>query len=155
MAPQRVSVRGGLSAKLALDTGTPQGCVRSAVLFSIYTHEILCNNANLTLVRSAVLFSIYTHEILCNNANLTLVRSAVLFSIYTHEILCNNANLTLVQFADDLALIARLKDEFTLTQYLLYMDSLLSWFDDSFQSQETKEFIVHGGRAGAGRVLVN
>ena len=33
-----------------------------------------------------------------------------------------------------MALIARLKlkDEFTLTQYFLYIDSLLSWFDDSF-----------------------
>ena len=64
--------------------------------------------------------------------------------------MCSNAILTLVKFADDMPLIARLKDEFTLTQYCLYIDTLLSWFDDSFLEffnvQKTKQSCIEGGR---------
>ena len=82
------------------------------------------------------------------------VLSPVLFSIYTNKIMCSNAILTLVKFADDMALIARLKDEFTLTQYCLYIDTLRSWFDDIFlelKVQKTKEVCIEGG-PGAGHI---
>ena len=39
---------------------------------------------------------------------------------------------TLVKFADDMALIARLKDEFSFTLIQYFVDTLVSWFDDSF-----------------------
>ena len=41
----------------------------------------------------------------------------VLFSLSSTEMSINNAVLTLIKHADDVALIGRLKDEFTLCQY--------------------------------------
>ena len=78
------------------------------------------------------------------------VLSPVLFYIYTNRIMSKNANLTLVKFADDMALIARLRDECSLAQYCLYNDTLLYWVDDSFLElnvQKTKELCIEGGRA--------
>ena len=102
--PQRVSVDGCLSDELVLNTGAPQGCVLSPVLFSIYTNELSCNSSMLTLVK----------------------------------------------FADDMALVARLKDEYSLSQYFLYIDFLTSWFNSSFLElnvQKTKEICFEGSRA--------
>ena len=39
------------------------------------------------------------------------VLSPILFSIYTNDISCNNPFLTLIKYADDMALVGRLKDE--------------------------------------------
>ena len=101
--PQRVSVQNHLSNELVLNTGAPQGCVLSPVLFSVYTDELRCNNAILTLIK----------------------------------------------FADDMALVARLKDEHSLSKYFLFVDSLQSWFDSSFLELnvgKTKEICITGGR---------
>ena len=51
--PQRVSIDGTFSDELVLNTGAPQGCVLSPVLFSIYTNEMTCNNEILTLIKFA------------------------------------------------------------------------------------------------------
>ena len=51
--PQRVSIEGVLSNEIVLNTGAPQGCVLSPVLFSIYTNDIMCNNEILTLIKFA------------------------------------------------------------------------------------------------------
>ena len=51
--PQRVSVDGILSNEIILNTGAPQGCVLSPVLFSIYTNEFMCDNDILTLIKFA------------------------------------------------------------------------------------------------------
>ena len=51
--PQRVSVDGILSNEIILNTGVPQGCVLSPVLFSIYTNELMCDNDILTLIKFA------------------------------------------------------------------------------------------------------
>jgi len=102
--PQRVSVGGCLSEELVLNTGAPQGCVLSPVLFSIYTNELTCNTSVLTLIK----------------------------------------------FADDMALVARLKDEHSLSQYFLFIETLSSWFDSSFLElnvQKTKELCLEEGRA--------
>lgn len=102
--PQRVSVGGSLSEELVLNTGAPQGCVLSPVLFSIYTNELTCNTSILTLVK----------------------------------------------FADDMALVARLTDEHSLSQYFMYIESLSSWFDSSFLElnvKKTKELCFEEGRA--------
>jgi hypothetical protein len=102
--PQRVSVNGCMSKELVLNTGAPQGCVLSPVLFSIYTNELTCNTSVLTLIK----------------------------------------------FADDMALVARLTDEHSLSQYFLYIDSLTSWFHSSFLElnvQKTKEICFEESRA--------
>ena len=51
--PQRVSIDGILSNELILNTGAPQGCVLSPVLFSIYTNEMMCDTEVLTLIKFA------------------------------------------------------------------------------------------------------
>jgi hypothetical protein len=102
--PQRVNVNGCMSKELVLNTGAPQGCVLSPILFSIYTNELTCNSSILTLIK----------------------------------------------FADDMALVARLTDEHSLSEYFLYIDSLTSWFDSSFLElnvQKTKEICFEESRA--------
>ena len=51
--PQRVNIKGALSEVAILNTGVPQGCVLSPVLFSVYTNEKQINDASLTLVKYA------------------------------------------------------------------------------------------------------
>ena len=46
---QRVSLDGLVSEEFVLNTGVPQGCVLSPVLFPIYTDEFPVNNAILTV----------------------------------------------------------------------------------------------------------
>ena len=51
--PQRVSLNGIRSDELIVNTGAPQGCVLSTILFSVYTNEVVFTNALLTLVKLA------------------------------------------------------------------------------------------------------
>ena len=113
--------------------------------------SFLCDRPQRVSVRGC-----FSDELVLNSgAPQSCVLSPVLSSIYIPMKLCVttvNAILTLVMFADDMALIAGLKDECTFTQYFLYIDTLLSWFDDSFLElnvQKTKEVCIEGGRAGA------
>ena len=50
--------------------------------------------------------------------------SPILFSIYTKDISSNNSFLTLIKYADVKALVGRLKDEHSLSEYLLQIDAL-------------------------------
>ena len=70
--------------------------------------------------------------------------SPTLFSIYTNEVTCSDAILTLIKFADDMALVARLKDDDSLARYFVQVQELNSWFEDSFLKlnvTKTKEII--------------
>ena len=57
--PQRVRLSSRLcdqpvlSDELVLNTGVPQGCVLSPVLFSVHTNEYTCNNPVLILIKYA------------------------------------------------------------------------------------------------------
>ena len=51
--PQSVCVNSVKSNELILNTGAPQGCVLSPILFSIYTNEIMSNTTTLTIIKFA------------------------------------------------------------------------------------------------------
>ena len=71
------------------------------------------------------------------------VLSPLLFSVYINEIICNMKN------ADDMALNACLKDEYSLSQYYQYVEMLISWFDSSFlefYAQKTQKMCFGRGR---------
>ena len=102
--PQTVCVNSVKSNELILNTGAPQGCVLSPILFSIYTNEIMSNTTTLTLIK----------------------------------------------FADDMALVARLKDEQSLSSYFNFIGHLISWFDESYLKlnvEKTKELFIEEHRA--------
>ena len=102
--PQRVIVNGVLSNEIVVNTGAPQGCTLSPLLFSVYTNEMTCDD----------------------------------------EI------LRLIKFADDMALIARLIDEHSLSAYFDFIAKLAAWFNDSFlvlNITKTKELCLESKRA--------
>ena len=51
--PQKVKVNDFMSDSLVVNTGVPQGCILSPILFSVYTSEMKCNTEHLTLVKYA------------------------------------------------------------------------------------------------------
>ena len=53
----------------------------------------------------------------------------------------NTTTLTLIKFADDIALVARLKDERSLSSYFNFIGHLISWFDESYLQLNVKLFI--------------
>ena len=97
--PQTVCVNSVKSNELILNTGAPQGCVLSPILFPIYTNKIMSNTTTLTLIK----------------------------------------------FADNMALVARLKDQQSLSSYFIFIGHLISWFDESYLKlnvQKTKELFI-------------
>ena len=62
----------------------------------------------------------------------------------------NTTTLTLIKFADDMALVARLKDKQSLSSYFNFIGHLISWFDESYLKlnvKKTKEFFIEKYRA--------
>ena len=79
------------------------------------------------------------------------VLSPILFSIYTNAISCNNSLLTLIKYAYDMALVGCLKDDISLSQYFLQIDSLNCQFKSSYLElniAKTKELVFGKGKAG-------
>ena len=63
--------------------------------------------------------------------------SPILFSIYTNDISSNNSFLTLIKYADVKAIVGRLKDEHSLSEYLLQIDALTFQLKSSFLKLNT------------------
>ena len=77
--------------------------------------------------------SVKSNELILNTGEPQgCVLSPILLSIYTNEIMSNTTTLTLIKFADDMALVARLKDEQSLSSYFNFIRHLISWFDESY-----------------------
>ena len=73
------------------------------------------------------------------------ILSPVLFSLYINDIQVNDAFLSLIKYADDLALIARLKDEFSLTLYHTCIQKLCISLKERFLElnvTKTKELVL-------------
>ncbi len=83
---QSTAVNGKTSENVVLNTGLPQGCVLSPILFSIYINEMTCDNDNLTLIK----------------------------------------------YADDMALVGRVKDIQSLDTYLNFVNYITIWTEESF-----------------------
>jgi hypothetical protein len=51
--PQVVRVGSNTSATLILNTGAPQGCVLSPLLYSLFTHDCMARNDSNTIIKFA------------------------------------------------------------------------------------------------------
>ena len=63
---------------------------------------------------------------------------------------CDDEVLKLVKFADDMALVARLTDETSLSQYFDFIKNIVTWFKDSslmLNTKKTKELCLEAQRA--------
>ena len=70
--------------------------------------------------------SVKSNELILNTeAPQACVLSPILFSIYTNESMSNTITLTLIKFAEDMALVARLKDEKSLSSYFNFIGHLM------------------------------
>ena len=122
----------------------------SSAFNTLQTHLLLSRLLDLDVSPSIVLWvraflrdrpvnSVKSNELILNTgAPQGCVLSPILFSIYTNEIMSNTTTLTLIKFADDMALVARLKDEQSLPSYFNYIEHLISWFDESYLKLNVK-----------------
>jgi gmma-aminobutyric acid receptor subunit gamma/cGMP-dependent protein kinase 2 len=51
--PQMVKVRNNISMPLILNTGAPQGCVLSTLLYSLFTHDCVAMHASNSIIKFA------------------------------------------------------------------------------------------------------
>ena len=96
------------------------------------------NNANVSRIFSDAI-------ILNSGAPQGCILSPILFSLYINDIQIHDAILSLIKYADDLALVARLKDETSLANYHLYINTLCQNLKDRFLElnvSKTKELIL-------------
>ena len=68
--------------------------------------------------------------------------SPALLSLYTNELTCLYTTLMLITFADHMALVATLKHEPSLSQYFMYIDTFVSWFDHGLLEPNVQETFV-------------
>ena len=138
----------------------------SSAFNTLQTHLLLSRLLDLDVSPSIVLWvraflrdrsqtvcvnSVKSNELISNTgAPQGCVLSPILFYIYTNEIMSNTTTLTLIKFADDMALVARLKDEQSVSSYFNFIGHLISWFDESslkLNVKKTKELFIEEHRA--------
>ena len=127
----------------------------SSAFNTLQTHLLLLRLLDLDVSPSIVLWvraflrdrpqtvcenSVKSNELILNTgAPQGCVLSPILFSIYTNEVMSNTTTLTLIKFADDMALVARLKDEQSLSSYFNFIGHLISWLDESYLKLNVKK----------------
>ena len=127
----------------------------SSAFNTLHTHSLLWRLLDLDVSPSIVLWvraflrdrtqtvcvnSVKSNALILNTrAPQGCVLSPILFSIYTNENMPNTTTLTLINFADDVALVARLKDEQSLSSYFNFIGHLISWFDESYLKLNLKK----------------
>ena len=89
--PQQVLLNGFKSKKLILNTGVPQGCVLSPVLFSVYTNNITCNSEGISLFKYADDMALVAH--LTDTTALDRYQQAVENLAQTFNQLCLELNV--------------------------------------------------------------
>lgn len=114
-----------------------------------WIREFLCDRPQRVSLSTRLFgHSVLSDEIVLNTgAPQGCVLSPVLFSIYTNNMFLNDPILSLIKYADDMALVGRLKDEETLSKYFTQVDLLNEWFKSSFLQLnvgKTKEMIFGG-----------
>ena len=117
----------------------------------IWIRQFLCDRQQRVRLNSSLnRYPVLSDEVIViTGAPQGCVLSPILFSIYTNDISCNNSILTLIKYADDMALVGRLKDELSLFEYRLQIDALASQFISTFlklNTTKTKELVFGGGR---------
>ena len=50
---QRVKINGFISDELYVSTGSPQGCILSPLLFTLYTHDLVASHGNNVIIKYA------------------------------------------------------------------------------------------------------
>ena len=76
------------------------------------------------------------------------VLSPILFSIYTNNFTCNNMDFSLLKYADDMALVAHVRDMNSLAAYHELVGKLIDWIEESsleLNISKTKE-LCYGGK---------
>ena len=90
--PQVVKVGNNTSTSLILNTGDPQGCVLSPLLYSLFTHD-------------CVAMDVSNSPILNTAAPQGCVVSPLLYSLFTHDCVAMHASNSIVTFADDTTVV--------------------------------------------------
>ena len=113
----------------------------------LWIRQFLCDRPHHVRLNGSLCTNpVLSDEIVVNTGALQVyvLSTIILFSIYTNDISCNNSFLTLIKYADDMALVGRLKDELSLFEYRLQIDALASQFTSSFlklNTTKTKELM--------------
>ena len=117
----------------------------------LWIRQFLCDRPQRVSLNASMLVKpVLSDEIVVNTgAPQGCVLSPVFFSLYTKDVRCHDPIITLLKYADDMALVVCLKNEFFISQYFLQIDVLNTMLKDSFLELnvgKTKELVLGNSR---------